>query len=283
MPVIPIHQLQERVSSGLEIEFFNPGSKARKDEPRDAHRDDHYLFFLLIDGSATLMIDFQTLKFKEGTLYYILPGQVHHRITNEAAGGWFLAVDTGLLTMDQRNVLEKGLSLQQPIHLNEEEIEQYHLLLTLLLQKYKEAREFPLARPVMYSLLQAFTGMVASSYCSATSIENKPSRKAQLTQEFKKVLASEYRTIKSPTIYAERLNVSLSYLNESLKKVTGLPVSYWIIHEVMLEAKRLLYYSQLTVKEIAYEVGYEDHAYFSRLFRKTTSVTPLAFRQHYRE
>ena len=283
MPVIPIHQLQERVDSGLEIEFFDPGSKPREDEPRDAHRDDHYLFFVLVDGSATLMIDFQILEFKEGTLYYILPGQVHHRISNEAAGGWFLAVDTGLLTVDQRNVLEKGLSLQQPVYLNEEEIEQYHSLLTLLRQKYEEAKEFPFARPIMYSLLQAFTGMVASSYSTATSIENKPSRKVQLTQEFRKELASEYKTIKSPAIYAEKLNVSLSYLNESLKKVTGLPISYWIIHEVMLEAKRLLYYSQLTVKEIAYELGYEDHAYFSRLFRKATGVTPIAFRQHYRE
>ena len=283
MPVIPIHQLQERVDSGLEIEFFNPGSKPKEDDPRDAHRDDHYIFFVLIDGSATLMIDFQVLKFKEGTLYYILPGQVHHRITNEEAGGWFLAVDTGLLTMDQRNVLEKGLSLQQPIQLIEEEIKQYHSLLTLLLQKYEEAKELPFARPVMYSLLQAFTGMVTSSYCSTTSTENKPSRKAQLTQEFRKELASEYKTIKSPAVYADRLNVSLSYLNESLKKVTGFPVSYWIIHEVMLEAKRLLYYTQITVKEIAYELGYDDHAYFSRLFRKTTGVTPVAFRQHYHE
>jgi AraC-like DNA-binding protein len=283
MPVIPIHQLQERVDSGLEIEFFGTGSKPKEDEPRGAHRDDHYIFFVLIDGSATLMIDFQVLKFKEGTLYYILPGQVHHRITNEAAGGWFLAVDTGLLTMDQRNVLEKGLNLQQPIQLAGEEIAQYHSLLTLLLQKYEEAKELPFSRPIMYSLLQAFTGMVASSYCQATSTENKPSRKAQLIQEFRKELSSDYKTIKSPAVYAEKLNVSLSYLNESLKKVTGLPVSYWIIHEVMLEAKRLLYYSQLTVKEIAFEIGYEDHAYFSRLFRKTTGVTPLAFRQHYRE
>jgi AraC-like DNA-binding protein len=49
----------------------------------------------------------------------------------------------------------------------------------------------------------------------------------------------------------------------------------------MLEAKRLLYHSQSSIKEIAYELGYEDHTYFSRLFKKTVGRTPGAFRGQY--
>ena len=51
----------------------------------------------------------------------------------------------------------------------------------------------------------------------------------------------------------------------------------------MLEAKRLLYYSEQNVKEIAHALGYDDHAYFSRLFKKSESVTPLSFRAAYRK
>ena len=58
-----------------------------------------------------------------------------------------------------------------------------------------------------------------------------------------------------------------------------MPVSYWIQHELVLEAKRLLYYSDLTVKEVAFALGYDDHAYFSRLFSKVTGMSPGSFRK----
>jgi AraC-like DNA-binding protein len=109
------------------------------------------------------------------------------------------------------------------------------------------------------------------------------SRPVQLAQDFKKLLVEHVRTLKSPSAYAAKLNVSETYLNEALKKATGLSVSYWIQQEVILEAKRLLYYSQLNVKEIAHALGYEDHAYFSRLFKKAEGVTPLAFKADYRK
>jgi YesN/AraC family two-component response regulator len=47
----------------------------------------------------------------------------------------------------------------------------------------------------------------------------------------------------------------------------------------MLEAKRLLFHSSKSVKEIAHDLGYEDHSYFSRLFNKSTGMTALAFRK----
>lgn len=103
----------------------------------------------------------------------------------------------------------------------------------------------------------------------------------ELSQQFKKLLARHVQTQKSPSAYAAMLNVSETYLNEALKKTTGLSVSYWILNEVMLEAKRLLYYSDQNVKQIAHNLGYEDHAYFSRLFKKAEGVTPLTFRDCY--
>jgi YesN/AraC family two-component response regulator len=78
------------------------------------------------------------------------------------------------------------------------------------------------------------------------------------------------------------LHLSISYLNEIDKETTGFTVSYWIQQEVVLEAKRLLYYSQCSVKEIAHALGYADHTYFSRLFKKVEGRTPGEFREMYR-
>ena len=84
--------------------------------------------------------------------------------------------------------------------------------------------------------------------------------------------------MKSPAEYAKTLNISSAYLNECVKSTTGNSVSYYIQQRIILEAKRLLYHSGKSVKEIAVELGYDDYPYFSRLFSKVTGMTALAFR-----
>ena len=89
--------------------------------------------------------------------------------------------------------------------------------------------------------------------------------------------------MKSPSQYADELNYSLSHLNDSVKITTGFPVSYWIHQQVILEAKRLLYYTDMNVREIAFSLGYEDYTYFSRLFSKVAGMSPNAFRRKFHE
>lgn len=280
---IPLHQLYDRADAGVEIDHFQPGDKADEAETLGAHRDDHYIFFLVESGTAELMIDFSSVAFVPGTIYFILPGQVHHRINTEMGYGWFLAIDTGLLSAAQRQIFEERLSLQQPQVLSPDDQQRFADFLEPLYRHYLEQEGQPFYRQILYSMLQAFTGMVAAHYQAAESTGAAPNRKTQLSQAFKALLTEKYKTIKAPSAYAELLQVSASYLNEALKQITGLPVSYWIIQEIMLEAKRLLYYTNSNVKAIAHQLGYDDHTYFSRLFKQHAGMTPLDFRGHYRE
>ncbi|MFD0794904.1 helix-turn-helix domain-containing protein [Mucilaginibacter litoreus] len=279
---IPVHQLKERASTGLEVWRYSPDDP-EDDVVMDAHRDDHYIFFVIENGTASLMIDFQEVFFPPQTLYYVLPGQVHHRIYNEMAGGWFIAVDTMLVPPDCRKVFEGKLEIQQPHTLSDVKMDQCRLLLNLLHQRFVEDDGAPFNLPVLHSLLQSFIGIAAGCFTCAESPTIQVSRPIEIAQQFKKTLVDNICTVKSPSAYADILRVSESYLNESLKKVTGMSVSYWILNEVMLEAKRLLYYSQLNVKEVAHRLGYDDHAYFSRIFKKSEGITPLSFRAAYRK
>jgi AraC-like DNA-binding protein len=284
MKTIPVHQLKDRdVPSGIDMKHFLPGELPPKDEDLGAHRDDHYLFFLLEDGRAELMIDFHEIEFYSNSLYYILPGQVHHRIKTSVSHGWYVAVDPMLIPLDYRNIFETQLILQQPHVLDKRCMQQYQSLLKLLYQKHHEDHQTSFYTPVIHSLIQSFTGMVAGCYSQAQNGGIQLTRPLQLSQQFKKLLSEHIRTIKSPSAYAALLNVSESYLNEALKKATGFSVSYWITQEVVMEAKRLLYYSELNVKQIAHDLGYDDHTYFSRLFKKTTDETPLGFRTQHRK
>ena len=284
MKDIPVYQLKERASSGLEIRRFLPGDEMPKDEETlGAHRDDHYIFFVIEEGTASLMIDFQELSFSGSSLYYILPGQVHHRIQNQVGYGWFIAVDSLLITPEYRSIFESQLVLQQPFLLNDVLMRQCQDVLRLLREKYLEDNSDPFYLQVVHSLLQAFVGIAANCFSEFSPPQLMSSRPVQFALQFKKLLPNNIRQVKSPSAYASMLHVSETYLNEALKKVTGLSVSYWIQQEIMLEAKRLLYYSQLNVKEIAHSLGYCDHTYFSRLFKKTEGTTPLLFRASYRK
>jgi AraC-like DNA-binding protein len=278
---IPLHYLRSRSSAGLEMRYFEPNELPYDGETHGAHRDDHYLFFLLDDGLTSLMIDFHKLQFTGQTMYYILPGQVHHRITVDNAGGWYLAVDTSLVPAVYRDVFENKLLLQQPINLNSKQFTEANQLLLLLYDKFVKSKNESFHLPITYSLMQAFIGIVAGYYNVDNDATTKAPRSVELARQFKQLITQHYIEHKSPSVYAGMLNVSEGYLNEVLKKITGFSVSYLILHEVMLEAKRLLYYSKLTVKEIAHTLGYEDHTYFSRLFKKAELMTPLDFRMQY--
>ncbi|TSJ43711.1 helix-turn-helix domain-containing protein [Mucilaginibacter corticis] len=276
-----MHQLKHRADNGLEMRYFSLGDEPKEIEPIGAHRDDHYLFFLLDSGSASLMIDFHELHFSGYRIYYILPGQVHHRISNKVAQGWYLAVDTALVPTEYRDVFEGRLLLQQPISLDKQQYEQANQLMHLLNEKFRESNEDPFQLQIAYSLMQAYAGLIAGYYCKENDDAAKASRSAELARQFKTLLADNLITHKSPSFYAGLMNVTEGYLNEVLKKITGFSVSNLIMNEVMLEAKRLLFYSTQNVKEIAHTLGYQDHTYFSRLFKNSQGVTPLEFRNKY--
>ena len=283
MKHIPLHKISERVNIGLEIRYYGSHEKIRQDgDILGVHRDDHFIFFVIEEGEAEIMVDFTHLDLPEQSIYYMLPGQVHHRIRSDNGRGWFLAIDTGLIPKEYRDVFDDQLLLQQPCKLTAEKYQECYKLMRLLNDAYLQQTEGPFYLQMVYSLLNYFLGIAATCYCSNRGTQKAASRPNLIAYDFKKLLADNYKTEKSPSAYAAMLNISAPYLNEALKKVTGLPVTYWITHEILLEAKRLLFYTDLTVKEIAHQLGYEDHAYFSRLFKSVENTTPLAFRNSYR-
>jgi AraC family transcriptional activator of pobA len=278
MKSILVDTLQSKTSTGLQIKVFKARDERQHEGVSFAHRDDHYIFFLLTSGSGKLKVDFQDILLPAGHLYYVLPSQIHYQIEAADAEGWFLAVDTSLITTDLRLVFENRLDLQLPCKLTEYELTQYQSLLRLLQLEsaMRQGDKFYLS--IIHALVRSFLAMAASTYNFSATIANKHTRSAELAWQFKNLLATHIHNLKRPSAYAAKLNVSPGYLNEAVKNVTGSTVSYWIQQEILSEARRLLYYSDKSIKEIAHQLGYSDCAYFIRSFRKALGVSPLAFR-----
>jgi AraC-like DNA-binding protein len=283
MKGIPVDQLQKKTSAGMQIKLFRPESQDQvRQETTEAHRDDHYIFFLLTGGSGTVKVDLDDILVAAGQLYYILPAQVHQHIRSDHAEGWFLAVDVALIPPDLRGIFERGFSSHLPCRLTRKELKQYTRLLRLLHSEFTERINDPFYLQIIHALVQSFLAMAASSYHLAATNESNFTRSGGLVRRFKELLTLHCRQLKSPSAYAELLHVSPGYLNETIKKATGATVSYWIRQEIFSEARRLLHHTNIDVKQIAHELGYSDDAYFNRTFRKASGMSPLTFRRESR-
>lgn len=241
------------------------------------HRDDYYLFLFLECAEALLTIDFEEVQLAGNTVLYIRPGQVHFMASMREAKGWSLSIDPMLVEKDYRNMFEeqfltqRAVALDTPVSARMSEIAR-------LLYATIQAKQTVFSNRVILNLANVFIGAIAEQYADLDeNLQHHKSRSAQIAHQFKELLSGSFKTMKSPTQYAKVLNYSLSHLNESVKHITGFPVSYWIHQQVVLEAKRLLYYTDMDVKEIAFSLGYEDHTYFSRLFTKFVGQSPGAF------
>jgi YesN/AraC family two-component response regulator len=100
---------------------------------------------------------------------------------------------------------------------------------------------------------------------------------------FKQLIEDNFVSEKNVSAYAELLDINPSCLNELTKRITGITAGELIRNRVIDETKKLLYSSNLSGKEIAYDLGFDDPAYFSRFFKKYTSLTLKEFRDNSRK
>src|SRR5260370_19408751 len=104
-----------------------------------------------------------------------------------------------------------------------------------------------------------------------------------LVRRFRQEVERSFRTSTSVRDYAKMLGVTTSHLREALRLETGLTAGELIRARLLLEAKRLLLHSELTIAEIGYELGFEDPSYFSRFVRREVETSPVEFRKRIRE
>lgn len=100
-----------------------------------------------------------------------------------------------------------------------------------------------------------------------------------LTTKFKELIYLHIKTRHQVSYYASMLSITPNHLNKSIKSVTGKSATKWIDETILLEAKYLLYQTNLTINEIAMQVGHYDQSYFSRIFKKHEGITPIEYRK----
>jgi len=274
------HHLNGVDEKGLESRHHLNGAGAAGSELFYAHRNDNYFFIVSERGRASMNVDFNRVEFRERDIYFVAPGQVQDDVRANECDYWYVEVVSSLIPKEYLTVFERVSPAQGTRQLSAEEMEQCQTILHLLAQHFRSNPGTVYYRQILQELLHTFLCVMARKYVQNNAVSDL-SRPGQLTRDFKQLLKQNMKREKSPSTYAALLNISEGYLNEVVTRTTGFTAGYWIRYYILLEAKRLLAYTEMDVKEIADSLGYENYPYFSRLFKKSAGMTPLAFRSKY--
>nr|WP_315225083.1 helix-turn-helix transcriptional regulator [uncultured Flavobacterium sp.] len=271
---IPIH-IDELNEVGVSVQVLNIDKT--KTHLLKAHRDEYYIFLLQEKGNLKVMLDFDAIALNSSSFIFIKPGQVHYYLPEKSLG-WVVKVSPAIIEKKLRDYLDKLASQSVAIADNHKLVSIFKLIDDTL--QSSNINTFEVKEIQFY--VNAFAAMVCNVFSSKESRNLNPqSRLMQIKSTFKQLLKEHFRTLKKPAQYADLLHISTAYLNETLVNTTGFSTSYWIQQELFLEAKRLLHHTELTAKQIAFELGFEDHTYFARLFKKVNGLTPIDFRKAY--
>lgn len=267
---IPFQTMDGSLVSGLFVKQI--GGDSHGAMKRMPHRDDYYMLAFITGGHAELSIDFNNLEISAGKAVIISPSQVHSPsgATNDVCG-WLMGISSEHFTPHEVELTAKYALNPTPIRLPDsvvDDIDSLFKMLTRYSDNYQVAKTLAMA---IKSLVIFYVDIGVASICDRYMV---------IALGLKNLLATKLVEVKSPSAYAAMMNISELYLNEAVKAVTGLNVSTFIRCQIILTAKRQLAYTSLSAKQVAIALGYDDYAYFSKIFKKETGLSPTQYRKN---
>ncbi|GAB2684947.1 AraC family transcriptional regulator [Mucilaginibacter koreensis] len=273
---IPVNSFGDDSGAGISVERIAFDNLPELGEWEQPERHDCHTFFLLEQGSVHIEIDFQQYQIKAPSIIYMHPDQVHRIIGFAHVIVSALAMDNEYLNPEYLKLLEE-ITPAMPVAISPENFEMLKQAASLCI-RYKEREKDTLYQSLLKDYCNGWVGIIITIYLEQLQSTDKTLRAEYVTKAFRQALALHFTRLKRPADYAEQLHLSTSYLNECVKSTTGQSVTWHIQQRVILEAKRLIHHSNQSLKEIALALGYDDYAYFSRLFTKVAGMSPVAFR-----
>ena len=245
-------------------------------------RHSFYTIFWFTGGKGTHYIDFIPYEIRPNTIFMFKPGQTHYFEVNHPPEGYRLFMEPDLTHSQFDLKIYEFFQLvnRSPVlYLGHEEGLELQKLVDLLLDEFSRSGD-PTNEAIAHLLKLVFLKLESFYNVHFKQYDDELDG---LIDQFQQLVEGQYFEQHRIKHYASQLNITADYLSERVKSVLGVPPSKLIHQRLMLEAKRLLAYTDLTSAEISHTLGFNDSAYFSRFFKRETNQTPLKFRGEIRE
>jgi AraC family transcriptional activator of pobA len=253
-----------------------------------SHQSEYYKIFFLEEGKGSYSVDFNNFKLEGAGLFFLSPGQVLGVQSEAVKSGYqimfnreFYCVETHGKEIACNGVLFNNVHQTTFIQLESGEESTFKHWVQFLIKELSNPGKAH--RDLLETYLKMILIEALRVHDEQQAVTTSPASESnsQLVADFIALVDKHFRSVHAVGEYADLLFVSPKSLSKRLKlHGYGTPTKL-IRDRIVLEAKRALRYSQKSVKEIAFELGYNDPAYFTRLFKKAEGQSPQAYRSTY--
>lgn len=249
-----------------------------------------FCFVFAKRGAGSYTIDDLKFDVTPGTVFFINPGHLGKNI-------WTMMDEIYLITFTEtflkQNVHpdifnEFPYLLSETINPKTFNADEFKEFENIYLQMEEESKSQSALKPkILGNLLVVLLLKIKDKFWKNYNPIYEGNKGSHIVKTFKMTLETHFRELASGKTqkqyrvsdYAAHQNLNESYLNSVIKSKTGKPISVWISEKMITEAKSLLQSSTLSVKEIAYLLGFVEVAHFSTYFKKHSGITPVDFRK----
>jgi AraC family transcriptional regulator, transcriptional activator of pobA len=245
------------------------------------HRDLHQLLVIL-EGGGEMRAESSAHLFAAPALLVVPAGVVHAFVFQKDTRGYVVTVaDSALSEVAQREPAFRALfEGAMPVDLTHSALEAHELEEAVV----RLQREFQWRAPAHASATEArlvtlLVCAVRATHQVAGATRGMRGPRAALVARFRESVERNLRSGWEVNRYAKALGVTPARLRGACLEVTGRPPTHIVHDRLILEAKRSLLYTNMTVAETAYDLGFSDPAYFSRFFSERVGTSPAEFRK----
>src|SRR5215218_10677129 len=244
-------------------------------EVREPHRHAYHELIWVREGRGKHLIDGEPVEFGPRSLTLIAKGQIHQFERADAVSGVVVRFDDDWLSGSRRWLFSEQACT--PLNVPEEDAGRFDALLDLLRVEL-ERPAGPESAELRRSLLSA--ALLWAQRWREADLEHQGATGSdiQLHRQFQELLEDDFATNHDAGHYADGLGVTTGTLSRTLTTLTGRSTKQLILERLMLEAVRLLRFSDLSIKEIAARLGFGDQFAFSKAFKRQRGEAPLDFR-----
>lgn len=259
----------------------------RADIPRAfAHRHNYYHLLWMTQAQGVHLLDFVPHPVQPCTVFFVSPAQIHSWTSSVPPRGFVMNISADLFVqMFPRADLAAQFpffdvaSGQPALYLTADQHDALLPLVEAIEAEYLGEGDgrLDIVRSYLLILLTRLRRLAPPP----ASQEGVSAQGIHLARRFQQRVDQHFLECLPVPAYASQLHVTERQLNDAVKRATGRTAGQVIQQRVLLEAKRLLSLTDMGIAEVAYQLGYDDLAYFCRFFKRHTQTTPGDFRKRH--
>lgn len=247
-----------------------------------------YIIVICSEGKIDFSCDLQNYTITANTAFLYRPGmiiQVHAKEPCKLTILIFKQEMLDQLNIKVRNISANFLKLKDARYTNltTKDCEDLRHIFSIAYSETNDNDTNPYYHDMLESLITSgiyrLLYIMAQNFSHTIENNENQTREEGYFKQFMKLLALNYRSHRSVQFYASQIHLNPKYLSSLIKNTSGKSPAEWINTYVILEAKNLIKYSDLSIQEIAYTLNFPNQSFFGKYFKRLTGMSPKTYRQ----